>query len=266
MPAVCASQITNLNHTKYIRIQDSILNGLCGSFCCFPDVNARSQLFQNPTGVGGCSTDFFRGIFFGGSDGTVFVPDFLSVPVFITSVTPTHTNHAGDLALGFNAFDGAVVLFLASLIIETGFITLQVRGVDEICEAFSQLPEGGGAFATMASATCAQESSIPGSPDINCTCPLFVNVTNGLPDQPKFRIVNPLAIGNTSSVTGFTFFAEITDADNNCFNALDAAAIVGGDALCTTAGNCPDSKLGDIHGIIELVSFAIDGLACVTLC
>lgn len=265
MPSVCASQITNLNHTKYIRVADNILNGLCGSFCCFPDVNARSQLFQNPTGVAGCSTDFFRGTFFGGADGTVFIPDFLSVPVYITSVSPTITNAAGDIALGFNARDGAVVLFLATLIIETGFVTLQVRGVDEICEAFSQLPAGGGGFASaMAAPTCDDPDLSSDNP--NCLCPLYVNVTNGEPTNSKFRVVNPLAIGNTSSITGFTFFAEITDADSNCFNALDAAAVVGGDVVCSSAANCPDTKLSDVHGLIELVTFAIDGLACVTLC
>lgn len=260
---VCSGSVRN---TIVQEIESAVISGVCGSFAAFPE-NGIAQLFMQPESRGGCSSDFIRGVFFGGSDDSNFVILDMGVKVFITSLIPTTTNAALETALGFNAADGAVVLALATILIQTGFITLSVKRTVEVCEPFASLPQlGNGPVVELSSSACPDlGEGEPSNP--NCTCPLFVHVNNGGPGQPRFHLLNPLVVNNTAKLSADASFSAVQDMSGNCFTALDLAAIAGGDhGECYPSTECPTSALADVHGIVEQVDLQLNGLACVTIC
>lgn len=264
MGAVCSNVTRN---TIIQEIESAVISGVCGSFAAFPD-NGVAQLFMQPESRGGCTSDFIRGIFFGGADDTSYVITEMGVKVFITSLLPTLPDNTEHIALasGFNAADGAVVLALATILIQTGFITLSVKRTVEACEPFSCLPQlGNGPCVELSSSACpANDSEVANS---NCTCPLFVHVNNGGPGQPRFKLINPLVVNNTAKLGAEASFSAIQNMEGNCFTALDLAAIFGGGAGdCIDNTTCLSSKVADAYGIVEQVDLQLNGLACVTIC
>lgn len=255
MAAICPG----IMNTSYQLASDSILLGGCGSFAAFPETGSIG-LFINPTSVGACSTDIQNGVLFTGSDIGNFIIDKLGVLIFVQSFQPGVFCGDGS-GLFVNPGDGAAVLAIAELLAYTGFMSVSVRHVLELCMPFYRLGQGGGLVSELAAAACPTPTSPTGG--ATCACPVFTNVRNTGADI--FKAPNCMVLSNTSSIQAVANFSPIIDADGDtCITAIDVAAVTGSQCLCAPA-SCP-VDLADFAGIVEIVNFTIEGLACVALC
>lgn len=255
MAAICPG----IMNTSYQVASDSILLGGCGSFAAFPETGSIG-LFINPTSVGACSTDIQNGVLFTGSDIGNFIIDKLGVLIFVQSFNPGLFS-GGGAGLFVNPGDGAAVLAIAELLAYTGFMSVSVRHVLELCMPFYRLGQGGGLIADMASSACPTGGG--GATGDSCACPVFANVRNTGADI--FKAPNCMVLSNTSSIQAVANFSPIIDADGDtCITAIDVAAVTGSNIVCAPA-SCP-VDLSSFSGIVEIVNFTIEGLACVALC
>jgi hypothetical protein len=269
MPALCANTVKELiNHS----ISDVFIDGVGGDFACFP--NDRVKLFTAPSSFSLCSSSFINGVLLGaGTCDASFIIHSLRVRMLATSVQPyvlaqavaVDAAPAGEIALGVNPTDMAVVLLIAQLLVQQTQISFLVNERTQICQFADQFPQGGGLWAELSAVGCESPAAVL----TGCEpCPFVGVFSNGTPDHDnRFNLIQPIGVGNNTAIGAVVQFDPIATSDGQCINVLDVLSSPGTTEIppCPTTP-CPANELDDVAGIVVKADFQVDGLLCRAVC